>query len=121
MEDTRTSIIQMARGAIMERVDYEMKSVIDNILDPNTKATAKRTLSLTIELTPDDYRQTVAVNCTVKSKLVPTNPVATSLYISGEDANGVTAVEMVPNIPGQANLFGSEEEAAPVLKLVSAN
>lgn len=121
MEDNRTSIIQMARGAIMERIDYEMKTVIDNILDPNTKAVAKRTLSLTIDLTPDDNRKVLAVSCTVKSKLVPTNPVATALYISGEDADGVTAVEMVPNIPGQADLFGGEEEAAPVLKLVSAN
>lgn len=38
MEDTRTSILQMARGAIMERIDYEMAKVVDNILDPNTEA-----------------------------------------------------------------------------------
>ena len=42
MEDTRTSILQMARGAIMERIDYEMAKVVDNILDPNTEATASR-------------------------------------------------------------------------------
>lgn len=29
MEDTRTSILQMARGAIMERIDYEMTKVVE--------------------------------------------------------------------------------------------
>lgn len=33
-------------GAILERVDYEMGKVMDNILDPNTKATAKRKISV---------------------------------------------------------------------------
>lgn len=61
MEDTRTSILQMARGAIMERIDYEMTKVVDNILDPNTEATAKRKVQLTIEFRPDSNRQTVEV------------------------------------------------------------
>ncbi len=33
----RDSIMQMARGAFEERVDYEMDKVIQNILDLNTK------------------------------------------------------------------------------------
>jgi hypothetical protein len=118
MDENRTSIVQMARGAIMERIDYEMQKIIDNILDPNTKSTAKRKLQLVVEFQPDDNRQTIAVSSTVKSALCPTNPVSTALFISGEDGDGVIAVEMVPNIPGQTNLFGGEEYAAPVLKLV---
>ena len=43
---TRESILQMGRGAFAERADYEMRKVIDNILDPNTKATAKRKISV---------------------------------------------------------------------------
>ena len=38
----KKSILEMSMGAILERVDYEMGKVMDNILDPNTKATAKR-------------------------------------------------------------------------------
>lgn len=53
------SILQMARGAFQERVDLEMAKVIDNILDPNTKPTQKRKLTLTIEFTPDDDRQNI--------------------------------------------------------------
>lgn len=40
-QNQRDSIMSMARGAFEERVDYEMDKVIQNILDPNTKATAK--------------------------------------------------------------------------------
>ena len=38
----------------------------------------------------------------------------TSLYVADQE----TIVEMVPQIPGQINLDGQEEEAAPVLKLI---
>ena len=46
-QNQRDSIMSMARGAFEERVDYEMDKVIQNILDPNTKATAKRKITLT--------------------------------------------------------------------------
>ena len=59
MNENRDSIMRMARGAFEERVDYEMDKVIQNILDPNTKATAKRKITLTIELTPDDERRQI--------------------------------------------------------------
>ena len=68
-QNQRDSIMSMARGAFEERVDYEMDKVIQNILDPNTKATAKRKITLTIELTPDDERRTIGVSVTAKSTL----------------------------------------------------
>ena len=30
------SIVQMARGAIEERIDFEMSTILENVLDPNT-------------------------------------------------------------------------------------
>ena len=114
-----TSILQMARGAIQERVDYEMKRVVDNILDTNTKATEKRKITLTVELTPDDERSSIAVKVTAKSVLAATNPIATSLYIAGDD-NGLPVIaEMVPQIPGQMLLGGGEQEQPKILKLAA--
>lgn len=111
------SIVQMARGAIEERIDYEMSKLIDNILDENTKATAPRTLTITVKLVPDDKRETIQVNASAKSTLAPTNPVATALYI-GKQNGEVCAVEMTPTIPGQYDIFGSEQEKPAHLKLV---
>lgn len=41
-----TSLLDMANGAIKERIDYEMGRVMQNISDPNTKASAKREITL---------------------------------------------------------------------------
>ena len=90
-QNQRDSIMSMARGAFEERVDYEMDKVIQNILDPNTKATAKHKITLTIELTPDDERRTI-----------------------GE----LVVAEMVPQVPGQMNMDGTQQEAPKLLKLV---
>lgn len=112
--NTQKSILQMARGAIQERADYEMSRLLSNILDANTSPTAKRKLVITLELKPDDDRQTITVSCTAKSTLAPTNPVVTSLYVADED----NVVEMVPTIPGQYGLDGTVQEAPPSLKII---
>lgn len=114
----RSSIPQMARGAFQERVDYEMGRVVDNILDLNTKATAKRKITLTIELTPDDERQTISVAVQAKATLAPTNPVATALCITSDGNGEMVVAEMVPQIPGQINMDGTQQEAPKILKLV---
>lgn len=54
----KKSILEMSMGAILERVDYEMGKVIDNILDPNTKPTGKRKITVGLELIPSADRKT---------------------------------------------------------------
>lgn len=110
-QNQRDSIMSMARGAFEERVDYEMDKVIQNILDPNTKATAKRKITLTIELTPDDERRTIGVQVTAKSTLAATNPVATALYVTSDGNGELVVAEMVPQVPGQMNMDGTQQEA----------
>lgn len=116
--EQRNSIMQMARGAFQERVDYEMTRVIDNILDPNTKATAKRKITLTIELVPDDERENIAVAVTAKSTLASTNPVTTALFIARTNDGKHLIGEKVPQIPGQMRMDGSEQEPPKLLKLM---
>lgn len=116
-ERAKKSILAMCNGAFQERTDYEMNRLIENILDPNTDPLAKRKIQITLELKPDADRTTVAVNCSVKSSLAPTYPVATMLYIAAND----TVLEMTPQIPGQVNFDGEEQEAPVQLRLVSSN
>ena len=102
--DLRTSLIDMANGGFKEVIDYEVNKVMDNIWDVNTKATAKR-----------------KVATTVKTALATVNPVTTTLYIAGEDHTGeLRVVEMTPQVPGQVDINGIEQTAAPVLKLIGA-
>lgn len=114
------SILDMAMGAIKERVDYEMGHIIDNILDPNTNPTKKRKLALTLELTPDSERRTIQVSCTAKSTLVATNPVSTALYVGAAPGTGLAQVmEMVPQVPGQLNMDGGEQGEPKILKFAN--
>ena len=73
----KKSILEMSMGAILERVDYEMGRVLENVLDPNTKATAKRKITVGLELVPSADRKTITVLTTAKAALVPTDPVTT--------------------------------------------
>lgn len=106
-QNQRDSIMSMARGAFEERVDYEMDKVIQNILDPNTKATAKRKIT-----------RTIGVSVTAKSTLAATNPVATALYVTSDGNGELVVAEMVPQVPGQMNMDGTQQEAPKLLKLV---
>lgn len=113
------SILEMGRGGFLEQVDFGMAKVIDNILDPNTKATDKREITVTIELKPDDSRINVAVKFATKLKLAPTNPLTTSLSIFGDSGTGeMCVIENVPQIPGQMALDGAEQERPPQLKII---
>lgn len=111
------SILEMARGAIIERADYEMGRVMQNILDPNTKPTEKRKITLVIEFTPDDERSMIGVNVTAKSTLAATTPIRTALYASQGSYGDFNAVEMTPQIPGQIGLDAEEQEPAPILRI----
>jgi hypothetical protein len=112
------SVLEMAHGAIAERADYEMARIIENILDPNTAATKKRTVTLTLEILPDAERQNLSMKCTAKSKLEPTNPVSTTLYITTDESGGMAVVELTPQIPGQLDLFGGEQPAPVMLRAI---
>lgn len=118
-EAVKKSILEMARGSFLEQVDYEMAKVIDNILDLNTKATGKRKITVTMELIPDDSRRQIGVSFSTKLALVATNPLTTSLYVlGGSDTGEMCVVEMVPQIPGQLELSGAEQERPPQLKII---
>lgn len=117
----KKSILEMSMGAIMERVDYEMGRVLENILDPNTKATGKRKINIILELVPSADRKTITVSSTAKSTLVSTDPVITGLYVTTAPSTGeLVAYEMVPQVPGQMDINGNEQEQPKILKFSSS-
>ena len=117
----KKSILEMSMGAILERVDYEMGRVLDNILDPNTKPTGKRKITVSLELVPSADRRTITVLTTAKATLVPTDPVTTSLYITNQPSTGEMVVaEMVPQVPGQTALDGTEQAQPKILNFKRA-
>lgn len=96
------NILQLAQGAVQEKLDREFEKVFENIQDPNVNAIAKRTITLKIDLVPDDVRQVVKTNVTATSKLAPTDPVTTTI-LTGKDltTNKIEARELQSGVPGQ--------------------
>ena len=116
----RESVLRMAQGAFEERVDRAMAEALDNILDPNTKATAKRSITLNIELRPDEERSHIEVSVSVKTKLATLNPVPTSLAIVADGNGELVVAEMIPQIPGQMSMAGDIQDEPKILKLLEA-
>ena len=119
--DVRSSLLQMAKGAIQERVDYEVSRVVDNILDMNTEAKVKRKVVLTIVMVPDDDRQVVKIEASAKSTLAPVTPVGTSLVITADGNGEMVLAEIIPQVPGQISMNGEVQEAPKILKLAAQN
>ncbi|WP_338232852.1 hypothetical protein [Companilactobacillus muriivasis] len=66
----------MTNGGVQEKFVQELKKVTENILDPNTDATKKRTVTITLTYQPNENRDAVSVYSEVKFKLVPHNYIA---------------------------------------------
>ena len=113
-----SSIIEMARGGVLERIDMEMAKVLANIQDLNTEPRKARSITVKVTFKPDDYREKVTVSYDVDSKLAPKSPLSTSLTVGTDGSTGeFYAVENTPNIPGQMALNGAEQEPPKVLKV----
>lgn len=119
--DARSSLLQMAKGAIQERVDYEVTRVVDNLLDMNTEAKAKRKVTLNIVMTTDDDRRVVKVEASAKSTLAPVTPIGTSLVITADKNGEMMLAEIIPQVPGQISMTGEEQEAPKILKIAAQN
>ena len=119
--DQRSSLLQMAKGAIQERVDYEVTRVVDNLLDMNTEAKAKRKVTLTITMTADDDRRVVKVEASAKSTLAPVTPIGTSLVITADGNGEMMLAEIIPQVPGQVSIDGAVQEAPKILKFAATN
>lgn len=115
----KSSLLQMAKGAIQERVDYEVSRVVDNILDMNTEAKVKRKVTLTIEMVPDEDRRVVKIAASAKSTLAPVVPVGTSLVVTSDGNGEMILAEIVPQVPGQLSMAGTEQEAPKILKIAA--
>lgn len=112
------SVLEMARGAIIERANYEMTRIVNNILDPNTNPTKKRSLTITIDFFADNERQLIRTSTTAKSKLEATNPIAGSLFVRADSSTGeYGVVEATPQLPGQRNLDGTEQGPPKIIRM----
>ena len=101
----KLSLTKLGGGVVEEILAEELKKVLQNIGDPNTKANIPRTIELKIKFKPSDDRSISSITCEVKSKLAPGRPFETMAVLS-TDGENISAFEndmRQPDLPGIEN------------------
>jgi hypothetical protein len=92
----KMNIANLAKGALLERADVEIKRALENIADPNTDWKKSRKVTLTIDFKArDEGRDSISVGLQAKSSISPYNPVSTQIYIDKDDNGNIVAQEFV--------------------------
>ena len=116
------NVLEMAQGAVMEQIVNESTKIMANVLDPNTKSTATRKMTITLTFHPNDARDKVTVEAQAKSTLAPRKAVETSFFVAEDDQGNPHAREITNYDPNQETIFVPEEEKVTnVLQLRSVN
>lgn len=94
---------EISHGAIQEKLDGELKKVFENIHDPNTKAEAKRSITIKLEFSPDEKRQTIKLNSDFTTKLANVEGVSTTVLTGKNLRSGtIEAKELKSGALGQS-------------------
>lgn len=115
----KKSILELDHGAVIELADYGMAKLLDGIMNPNTQATSPRTLTITVKITPNEQRTKFAVEYTPKLGFGKMLPLETTLHaIADRETGEMCMVEATPQIPGQMEFDGGEQERPVQLRVI---
>jgi hypothetical protein len=106
----KLSLDRLNNGALLEMFRREMGRVAMNIGDRNTSSTAKRTITIKLDIRPDDDREAGEVETTVSSKLCPAKSVKGQFLFGINATSKEGEVAVFSGIKGQMNLDGEVEE-----------
>lgn len=105
------SILELNNGAIINKANYELERIIENINDINTDPTKAREMTIKIKFKADETRQQIYASATVTSKIQNTKAITTTLFNidrtnpdTGEHLKYLQENTPVPS--GQINIFG---------------
>jgi hypothetical protein len=93
MAREKMTLASMCDGGVQERIDHALMKISDNILDLNTDAKKKRSLTVTISFVPNENdREDVAVEVATSVKLAPETGLKTQLFINKDFKSGTVNI-----------------------------
>jgi hypothetical protein len=108
-EPMELNIGNICGGAVPEVFDREVKAILENISDLNTKPEAKRQIVLTFEFRPGPDRKSAIVCFSCKAKHVGVEPTAGTIFF----AKRMGGIQAYTEDPRQDRLFAKEPPASP--------
>lgn len=102
----------LAGGAFAEKLNEALVQVAENIQNPNTEATTKRQIQITIKFAPNKTRQLVSTQIAVTTKLAATEAIDTQMIMGVNMRTGqIEIAEYDGQIRGQMSLSDLEAPA----------
>ena len=107
----------LAGGAFAEKLNEALMQVAENIQNPNTEATTKRQIQITLKFAPNKTRQLVSTQIAVTTKLAATEAIDTQMIMGANMRTGqIEIAEYDGQIRGQMSfndLQTQEPETEP--------
>ena len=98
----------LAGGAFAEKLNEALMQVAENIQNPNTEATTKRQIQITLKFAPNKTRQLVSTQIAVTTKLAATEAIDTQMIMGVNMRTGQIRGQMSFN-----DLQAQEQPAEP--------
>lgn len=114
--EEQVTLENLGHGAAAELFQAELGNVIRNIMDPNTKPDAVRTITMRMKIRPSEKRTMCSVALSCESKIAPTRPHETTMYV-GLDRGAAVATEYDPE---QMRLSFPEEQTGNIKQFAGA-
>lgn len=102
------SILDFNGGSIVERVNYELAKVLENINDLNTDEKT-REITVKITLAPVNQRQQINIKADVTKKIRPTTSIQMAMQVGNLNGENV-GIELSAQLDNQINIDGVVEE-----------
>lgn len=87
--DEKVTLASLANGAAVEAFDYELERALENILDPNTKPTVVREVTLKVKIKPSEDRALASVEFGASSKMAPVKTLGTRFFIGNREGKPI--------------------------------
>lgn len=99
-------------GAIIDQFDMALIKVLENIVDLSTVATAARSITMKLVLTPNSDRIKIVTAIQVETKLAGTEKNLGHFFVSRAEEGGLVALDADPR---QMPLWKVEKPAQPAV------
>ena len=101
----KLTLSNLGDGVAEEQFQFELKKVLENILDINTDYKKPRTITMKITIRPTEDRDSASVFVETKSTVSPISPYATAIFL-GREGNQAVCIEHKK--PVQLGLFDEQ-------------
>lgn len=114
MEEVKLN--ELTGGALQEKFEQALETVIENMQDPNTPWKNKRAIMIRLTFEQNEERDDTTVNISVDTKTAPVKPISTRMAIGTDLQTGkVYAQEYGSQIRGQMSFSTSPQMPSELL------